>query len=414
MKILIRPLNILFMFILAVIISLTAFSQQPDVYEHNIKFVNNSTASLVGEDGVIMQTTDNGLTWSEQNSGITNTLYGNAFFDMNTQIAVGENGIILKTTDGGITWYTVNSGVTENLNDIEVLSFSMAIVCGDAGKILITLDMGDSWLETAAGTSANLKDINFVNGQTGIIVGNNSVMLKTLNSGASWDIITPGFSQKNLNTAAMITEGTFTVAGENGFIATTIDGGLTWNTSGSFEGHIYDIKYFDANNGVLVGNNGMVYRTSNGGNTWFSVTPVSVDAALDLMSVSFSSEINGITVGENGIELYTNDGGLTWSKSPEEINRISFNQADIKAAGNYPNPFNPVTKIRFEISKAGNISLAVFDITGREVKQVFNGYTNAGFHEFTFDASGLASGIYFYTISAYGNKTVTNKMILTK
>ncbi|RPI13489.1 MAG: T9SS C-terminal target domain-containing protein [Ignavibacteriae bacterium] len=80
---------------------------------------------------------------------------------------------------------------------------------------------------------------------------------------------------------------------------------------------------------------------------------------------------------------------------------------------NYPNPFNPTTTISFAIPKAGNVELVVFDVLGRNVATLVNGYTTVGNHSIEFDASSLASGIYFYTITA-GDFTATKKMMLIK
>ncbi len=81
---------------------------------------------------------------------------------------------------------------------------------------------------------------------------------------------------------------------------------------------------------------------------------------------------------------------------------------------NYPNPFNPTTLIRFALSTNTNVTLKVYDITGKEVATLLNNvYMNAGINEYTFDASNLSSGIYFYTIQA-GDFKDTKKMMLIK
>ncbi|MBN1632974.1 MAG: Omp28-related outer membrane protein [Ignavibacteria bacterium] len=67
---------------------------------------------------------------------------------------------------------------------------------------------------------------------------------------------------------------------------------------------------------------------------------------------------------------------------------------------NYPNPFNPVTKIEFAIPKSGQVKLKVFDISGREIQTLHNGYLNAGYYETSFSGAGLSSGIYFYRLEA--------------
>jgi hypothetical protein len=80
---------------------------------------------------------------------------------------------------------------------------------------------------------------------------------------------------------------------------------------------------------------------------------------------------------------------------------------------NYPNPFNPTTTIRFDILNAGKVSLKVYDITGREVVALVNNELSAGAHSVTFDASGLASGVYLYRLQA-GDFTATKKLLFLK
>jgi hypothetical protein len=82
-------------------------------------------------------------------------------------------------------------------------------------------------------------------------------------------------------------------------------------------------------------------------------------------------------------------------------------------AQNYPNPFNPSTKISFALPKAGNVKLVVFDLLGREIATVVNEFKTAGNHTVDFNASNLASGVYFYKMVA-GDFTATKKMLLIK
>ncbi|MDR3625479.1 MAG: T9SS type A sorting domain-containing protein, partial [Ignavibacteriaceae bacterium] len=78
---------------------------------------------------------------------------------------------------------------------------------------------------------------------------------------------------------------------------------------------------------------------------------------------------------------------------------------------NYPNPFNPSTIISYDLPKSGHVILKVYDILGREVSTLFNGNQNAGSYSFSFNASKLASGVYFYQIRVDGG---TNNFISTK
>ena len=80
---------------------------------------------------------------------------------------------------------------------------------------------------------------------------------------------------------------------------------------------------------------------------------------------------------------------------------------------NFPNPFNPLTVIRYALPENASVSLMIYDILGREVAELVNGEVGAGYHEVRFDGSKLSSGMYFYKLTA-GNFTQINKMLLLK
>jgi hypothetical protein len=80
---------------------------------------------------------------------------------------------------------------------------------------------------------------------------------------------------------------------------------------------------------------------------------------------------------------------------------------------NYPNPFNAQTTIRFALTAPQNVKLTVYDLLGRRIETLLDEYKQAGVHAVTFDASHLASGIYFYRLLA-GEITETKRMLLVK
>ncbi|MBN1633784.1 MAG: T9SS type A sorting domain-containing protein [Ignavibacteria bacterium] len=80
---------------------------------------------------------------------------------------------------------------------------------------------------------------------------------------------------------------------------------------------------------------------------------------------------------------------------------------------NYPNPFNPVTNIKFDLPKEGLVTLKVYDVLGREVKNIVNEFKQAGSYIVSFDGSELSSGIYFYRLES-GNFVQVRRMVLIK
>lgn len=80
---------------------------------------------------------------------------------------------------------------------------------------------------------------------------------------------------------------------------------------------------------------------------------------------------------------------------------------------NYPNPFNPATMIKYDLPKETDVTLKVYDMLGKEVVTLINEKQSAGYHQYSFNASHLASGVYFYRINA-GTFVQTKKMVLVK
>ncbi|MFC1564583.1 T9SS type A sorting domain-containing protein [candidate division KSB1 bacterium] len=80
---------------------------------------------------------------------------------------------------------------------------------------------------------------------------------------------------------------------------------------------------------------------------------------------------------------------------------------------NFPNPFNPVTEIRYQIPKASHVTITVYNVMGQEVAKLVYESKPVGIYTIKWDASGVASGTYFYRIVA-GNFTQIRKMIVIK
>jgi hypothetical protein len=96
-----------------------------------------------------------------------------------------------------------------------------------------------------------------------------------------------------------------------------------------------------------------------------------------------------------------------------DLNEANILPAEYFLSQNYPNPFNPSTSIRFAIPKTSDVTLTIYNLLGQRIKTLLNKELSAGTYDVMFDASGLSSGIYFYTLNT-GNHIMTKKMILLK
>jgi len=116
--------------------------------------------------------------------------------------------------------------------------------------------------------------------------------------------------------------------------------------------------------------------------------------------------IENISVPAHSVKIVSFENVLTSADEPEQAKSFELHQ-------NYPNPFNPATTISFYLPQSEEVTLTVFDVTGRRVATLVDQPMNAGIHNQTFDASALSSGIYFYRLEA-GSFSDVQKMTLIK
>ncbi|MEO8513345.1 MAG: YCF48-related protein, partial [Ignavibacteria bacterium] len=278
-----------------------AFAQAP-VDEYSIKFTGTHTAMLVGADGIIMKTTNNGIVWEEQTSNVTNLLLGNSSKN-GLSVVAGENGVILRSVDNGANWDVIIPGTLENLNDAEVLDFNHAVVCGDNGIILVTSDAGLTWDSSSSVVSINLKDIKFVSSSVGFITGDLGTLLKSVDGGLSWSEIDMSFTNNSFNAIEAIDEYNLVLVGDLGTVFLSNNGGESWfGPSGvTYEDNFNDVVFFSSNDGVIAGDNGLILKTVDGGYTWAPAVMTFL-GQYDLYSVAFEDINYGISIGKDGMD----------------------------------------------------------------------------------------------------------------
>lgn len=118
----------------------------------------------------------------------------------------------------------------------------------------------------------------------------------------------------------------------------------------------------------------------------------------------------------NGDQGYQNVSRWTYTWIGDELVGVEDNPSlvnvyDLKQ--NFPNPFNPSTKIQYSIAEPGFVSVKVFDILGRQIANLVNKQQSAGSYTVDFDAQNLSAGVYLYKIES-GSFSATKKMILVK
>jgi hypothetical protein len=137
-----------------------------------------------------------------------------------------------------------------------------------------------------------------------------------------------------------------------------------------------------------------------------------IDSIMDWLDCSFTSHTNLATAASDGkivgSTMYKFNGVITSVANSDQAlpQKYALTQ-------NYPNPFNPSTSFTYELSKAGFVSVKVYDLLGREVATLVNEFKQAGSYPATWNAASFGSGVYFYKMQS-GSFTSTKKMILMK
>jgi len=286
-------------------------------------------------DGSVVYSTDGGGSWIHS---YPDSLYGNRyiytadFVSQSTGYLGGYYGLLMKTTDGGISWIHLTSPGLY-YTGFEFIDENTGYVAGLFGYILKTTDGGNSWTYIDLSHVVpyqQLAIICFVSPSTGYLStyppghypgGSDGYLLKTTNSGTTWSFKKsfPGSYIRNIYFPDQLT-GYFVlnpsiISPTNSHIIKTTDGGISWDTTYQGEA-VNGIKFLDANYGAVAGRNGMIRVTSNGGTTWQG-TSTGYNLTFNALDILYSPGTNSTTIvaaGDSGILASSTNWGHSWNQ----------------------------------------------------------------------------------------------------
>ena len=226
------------------------------------------------------------------------------------------------------------------------------IVAGTLDGVFLSTDDGNTWTPINAGLPDRSVFSMAVNGAN-LFVGTDQFVFLTSDNGTNWLPVTP-----NLTYTRYLA---FAVYGKNIFAAT-------------------------AGSGIFV--------TSDNGTHWKAVNTGLMDTYVR-------------TLGICGTNLFAGSMGV-WRRPLSElvtgIENPSGERTHFALQQNYPNPFNPATTISFTTTHSGLVKLVIHDLFGSEIATLVNDSLDPGEHRISFEASGLPSGQYIYTLTAEGKQ----------
>jgi len=231
-------------------------------------------------------------------------------------VVVGEQGLILRTTDGGAGWQGVTSGVKDALRSVSFSGVN-GFSGGDSQDILYSTDAGASWQISQSGFfGGGFPGAQMLSATVGFVAGQNSIFQSLLGAstdgGATW-AFQPFYFDKNEGGGTDVfffDQNTGVVSGTvfdgRGAIARTTDAGVSWSTL-FFDQAIQGIDFPQPTSGFAVGAGGRISHNTDAGITW---TDQSSGTSANLNDISFASDaLRGFAVGDSGTILWTTSGG---------------------------------------------------------------------------------------------------------
>ena len=397
----------------------------------DLLFVDSLTGFL-GASSSIYKTTDGGDTWYQTNGA---TGGGKIFFINQTTGWAIHSNIIYKTTDTGENWVIQLSAPSSiGFKNIYLTDSLYGWTANSNGRPFKTTDGGNNWIQQTNLDIWLSQDVYFANRDTGWIVDATSwnALKKTIDGGINWitipEILDP------LNFYFFPDTRHWVINGSHRYITT--NGGSNWieitndvptgfngfqaptNLLGYAVGNIgLILKYVDTTytpvelinfssesdgqNVVLkwltateTNNKGYEVQRKVDGNYWEPVGFVKGNGTSSIRhSYSYTDRIDNPGNYSYRLKQIDFNGSFEYSK---EIYVAVMKPTKFFLEQNYPNPFNPTTRISFIIPTASRVLLTVFDVLGREVTTLINKTMIAGYYNMEFNASELASGIYYY------------------
>jgi len=358
--------------------------------------------------------------------------------------------IFFNTTTPGASTPTFTSN-TDFATGPEAFSAAVDDLNGDGKPDLAVENFSSNTVSVLINTTVPGASTPSFSAKTDFAVGFSLVhtLIKDVNGDGKKDLIIPQFGSSLISVILNTTAPGASAPTFSGLIHFTADGGTRLLTSADFNG--------DGKPDIGSAN----YSTNN-----VSVLLNSINLPLPVELTSFTSSVDkqnvilnwSTVIEENnmGFEVERNSFGTGWKKigfvngagNTSETKNYSFadngvntgnyhyrlkqidyngnykyyelqNEVTIGVPGkfmlsqNYPNPFNPSTIINYQLAVNSFVTIKIFDINGREVKQLVNETQSAGYYSVNFSGAGLSSGSYFYKISA-GDFSAVKKMLLVK
>ncbi len=310
----------------------------PGISFNKVFFLNATTGWAVGSAGLVMKTTDGGVTWASGVTDAANTNYSVYFIDASTGFVSGGSRTYYSTTNGGSTWTpTVVASIPDAAGIIRAIYFAdaqrgwiLSTLSSTNGRILHTTDGGATWTLDLTVATNNMIDMSFSKANVGVATGKSVGTLYYTSNGTTWNLApTAGlggftYTRSDVRGVHMIDSVTAYAVGWGSSAAglqpsihlKTTDAGANWVYLTQTEANrtydnLYAVWFKDRNSGIAVGGairGSIVVRTTDGGANWVQL---SFPCGATLSSVHGVG--NNVWIGGgDGVLYFSSNFGDTW------------------------------------------------------------------------------------------------------
>lgn len=259
--------------------------------------------------------------WTLQTSNTTINFNDVFFIGNNIGLVVGEDAVILSTVNGGTEWPPVPVNTTEeNFHAVFLINEQKSWIASSlsddqtGGKVLISVN-GGAYPEVQKTVDSPLNTVFFVDENNGWVAGNNGLVLHTTDGGAQWDTGDMG-ADIDIFDLHFLDENNGWAATDSGGIYRTVDGAVWQSEDMGLTSALRAIHFLDTLHGWACGSrNTILRRTQEPGQapTWASTT-IDLEAANTVWTdIFFTDTQTGWVVGEDGNIYKSTDGGATWT-----------------------------------------------------------------------------------------------------
>lgn len=418
-----------------------------------IQFIDSNHGWVWGSSRNVIKTTDGGTTWSVSQVDSIGSLDRIRFIDINNGWAAGfvayldtvfrDSVTLYYTSNGGLQWDQKNlpPGAAERLTTEPVFFDDSTVMYVERSAwfngLWVTDDRAESWDSLSSDLTFSPYHVAFANRDIGFATwaggGCIPYISKTYDRGihwtfphwSYWDTIFVEYQLGDIyELSSRRPDGVFVGAlaswpcepppppSRYAAAALSSDAGGTWlrfYEPFSINTDLFHMgDFLDSSHVWLLKQSGVLLRTTNGGIAWMRDTLQVPMRDFSLLSNNVAWAVAG------GGKVYIYDSTISSANIGEYLGRphqFILNQ-------NFPNPFNPLTKIRYSISSPGKINLKVINVLGEQIVEFVQNHFTEGDYEIELQLSNVSSGVYFLraTYLSIGgfSTTRTIKILLLK